>query len=61
MTFELEADGMHFYCSSPAVTRKLVERGARLVDPEKTEALRRVIEAADPQDEDGAGTPPPRA
>jgi hypothetical protein len=60
MTFELEADGMHFYCSSPAITRKLVERGARLIDPEKTEDLRRAIESASPQDEVGAGTPPPR-
>jgi hypothetical protein len=60
MTFELEADGMHFYCSSPAVTRKLVERGARLVDPEKTEDLRRAIESAGSQDEAGAGTPPSR-
>jgi hypothetical protein len=43
MTFELEADGVHFYCSSPAITRKLVERGAKLVDPDKTEDLRRAI------------------
>ena len=53
MTFELEADGMHFYCSSPAITQKLVERGAKLVDPEKTEDLRRAIESA--------GPPTPRA
>jgi hypothetical protein len=31
MIFELEADGVHFYCSSPEVTRKLIERGARIV------------------------------
>jgi hypothetical protein len=28
---ELEADGVHFWCSSPAVTRKLLEKGARIV------------------------------
>jgi hypothetical protein len=44
MTFELEADGVHFTCSSPAVTRKLVEKGARLVDEAQAEQLRRVIE-----------------
>jgi len=60
MTFELEADGMHFYCSSPAVTRKLVERGAKLIDPEKSEDLRRAIESAGPQDGSAAGTPTPR-
>lgn len=60
MTFELEADGMHFYCSSPAVTRKLVERGAKLIDPEKTEDLRRAIESTDPPDGSAPGTPTPR-
>jgi hypothetical protein len=44
MTFELEADGVHFTCSSAAVTRKLVEKGARLVDDAQAEDLRRVIE-----------------
>ena len=44
MTFELEADGVHFWCSSPAVTRKLVEKGARLVDEAQAEDLRRAIE-----------------
>ena len=33
MTFELDADGVRLWCSSPEWTRKLVERGARLVDP----------------------------
>lgn len=31
MIVELEADGVHFWCSSPAVTRKLLEKGARIV------------------------------
>jgi hypothetical protein len=33
MTFELDADGVRVWCSSPKWTQKLVERGARLVDP----------------------------
>ena len=39
MTFELEADGVRFWCSSPFWTRKLVERGARLVDASQAEHL----------------------
>lgn len=31
MIVELEADGIHFRSSSPAVTRKLLENGARIV------------------------------
>lgn len=31
MIVELEADGIHFWCSSPAVTSKLLEKGARIV------------------------------
>lgn len=31
MIIELEADGVHFYCSSLEVTRKLIARGARVV------------------------------
>jgi hypothetical protein len=58
MTFELEADGVHFYCSSPAITRKLVERGAKLVDPERTEDLRRVIESTGSEDEPADPSPP---
>jgi hypothetical protein len=44
MTFELEADGIHFRCSSPAVARKLVEKGARLLDEAQADDLRRAIE-----------------
>ena len=32
MTFELEAGGVHITCSSVSVTKKLIEKGARLVD-----------------------------
>ena len=38
----------------------LVERGAKLVDPAKTEDLRRAIEAAGPQEGSAAGPPPTR-
>ena len=40
MTFELEADGVRVRCSSPVWARKLVEKGARLVDPAKAVYLR---------------------
>jgi hypothetical protein len=43
MTFELEAGGIHIRCSSPSVTRKLVEKGARLVDEAQAECLRLAI------------------
>lgn len=32
MVFELEADGVRVWCSSPFWTQKLVARGAKLVD-----------------------------
>jgi hypothetical protein len=32
VTFELDAGGVHITCSSVSVTRKLIEKGARLVD-----------------------------
>ena len=46
MTFELEADGVHLRCTSPAVTRKLVEKGARLMNEAQAEHLRRELEVA---------------
>jgi hypothetical protein len=39
MTFELEADGVRIWCSSPFWTRKLVERGIRLVDASQAPLL----------------------
>ena len=44
MTFELEADGVRVWCSSPEWTRKLVEKGARLVDPNQAAYLNPVDE-----------------
>jgi hypothetical protein len=32
VTFELDAGGVHITCSSVAVTKKLIEKGARLLD-----------------------------
>jgi hypothetical protein len=56
MTFQLEADGVHFWASSPAVTRKLVLKGARLVDAAQAEHLRLVMESEAP-----AGERPPES
>jgi hypothetical protein len=52
MTFLLEADGVQILCSSPVWTRKLMEKGARLVDAEQAEYL-------PGDDARGAGNPPP--
>ena len=35
MTLKLEADGVHFYCSSPELTRRLIEHGARVIGRSK--------------------------
>ena len=43
MTVELEADGVHFYCSSPEVTRRLVERGARIIGRSRAEDRRLAV------------------
>lgn len=51
MTVKLEADGVHFYCSSPEVTRKLVERGARIVGQSRAEDRRHAVRL--PKAEDG--------
>lgn len=48
MTFELELGEIHVWCSSPACTRKLVEKGARLVNPAQAEYLRRILDSAEP-------------
>jgi hypothetical protein len=44
MTFDLEADGVHFYCSSPEVTRKLIERAAEIVGQSRAEDPRRGVQ-----------------
>jgi len=46
MTFELELGEIHVWCSSAECTRKLVEKGARLVNPRQAEELRRILESA---------------
>ncbi len=48
MTFELELGEIHVWCSSAECTQKLVEKGARLVNPHQAEALRRILESAEP-------------
>jgi hypothetical protein len=47
VTFELKADGVRILCSSPVWTRKLVEKGARLVDANQAEQLLRALESAE--------------
>ena len=50
MIIELEADGVHFYCSSPEVTLKLTEHGARIVSLTKAKDLRRAVQPAKAED-----------
>lgn len=50
MTFELEADGVRVWCSSAEWTRKLVEKGARLVDPKQAVHLSPREEPSKPPD-----------
>jgi len=50
MTFELEADGVRVWCSSPEWTLKLVEKGARLVDPTQAVYLSGAEEPSSPRD-----------
>ena len=59
MTFQLQLGEIQIWCSSPASTRKLVEKGARLVNPAQAEHLRRVLESAKslPDDPRGHGAP----
>lgn len=60
--FELEADGVRFLSSSPVVTQKLLEKGARLVRAPRAEELRQdqdpAVDVAGPATESPA-TPGP--
>jgi len=58
MIFELEADGHHFYCSSPEVTQKLIERGARIIGQSGVVEWRRAEQSASAQDEVRPEDPP---
>jgi hypothetical protein len=57
MVFELEADGVRVFCSSPFWTRKLVSKGAKLVDARQAEYLA----ATDSRELQAAPAPPERA
>jgi acyl-coenzyme A synthetase/AMP-(fatty) acid ligase len=59
MTFELELGEIHVWCSSPECTRKLVEKGARLVNPAQSEELRRILETAEPVTPSASGRKAP--
>jgi hypothetical protein len=47
MVFELDMNGVRVSCSSPLWTKKLLDRGARLVRTGEGEELRRALGAAD--------------
>jgi hypothetical protein len=48
----LESDGFHFWCSSEEVTRRLVEKGARVVVvAEQPENLGHLVDSAIPAEE----------
>ena len=48
----LESDGIQFWCSSPVVTRMLVEKGARIVGAgANAENLAHLVNAAIPADD----------
>jgi hypothetical protein len=52
MTFMFQLGEIHIWSSSLACTRKLVEKGARLVNPTEAEHLRRILESAESIPED---------
>jgi hypothetical protein len=58
MTFELETGGVRVSCTSARWTRRLVEKGARLVDPSQAEYLRDT--SSNEPDRDPAPETPPR-
>jgi hypothetical protein len=43
MLFEFQLGEVQLWCSSPRCIRRLMERGARLVDPARADELRRVL------------------
>jgi hypothetical protein len=56
MVFELDMDGVRVSCSSPVWTRKLLDRGARLVRKGQLDDLRQALDGAD---ESGRPAPEP--
>jgi hypothetical protein len=48
MVFELEADGVRVWCSSPFWTQKLVAKGAKLVDASQAAYLAETAESSEP-------------
>jgi hypothetical protein len=48
MKLKLAGDGVHFWCSSPTVARKLLEKRARLIDEAQAEYLRPALKSATP-------------
>jgi hypothetical protein len=58
MTFELEAGGVRVSCTSARWTQRLVEKGARLVDPSQAEYLERDSTPTEADREPAAEAPP---
>jgi hypothetical protein len=46
MVFEFDLGEMRVTCSSLDCIRRLVDKGARLADPRRTDELRRALESA---------------
>ena len=44
MEFKLEANGIHIVCCSPVWTQKMIDWGARLVEPRQADELSAALE-----------------
>lgn len=47
MEFKLEANGLHIVCSSPVWTQRMIDWGAKLIEPSQAEELRKALDAED--------------
>jgi hypothetical protein len=57
MEFRLEADGIRIVCYSPVWTQRLINWGARLIEPSQAEELCRALEAAKVTNQPTLGSP----
>jgi hypothetical protein len=51
MEYKLEANGIHFVCRSPTWTQRMIEWGARLVEPRQAEDLSKALATGNVGDE----------
>ena len=54
MEFRLESNGIHIVCDSPVWTQKMIDWGARLVEPRQAEELSEALETANASDGPGS-------